>query len=59
LGLLSSYPRNDHPVLISSFEEATRLAQKNLKRFLKEKLKTMKESIKNAMNITVKEIKAK
>jgi hypothetical protein len=28
VGLLSRYPRNDHPVLISSFDEATKLAQR-------------------------------
>ena len=28
LGLLSIYPKNDHPVLIRSFEEATKLAQR-------------------------------
>lgn len=28
VGLLSSYPRRDQPVLISSFEEATKIAQR-------------------------------
>ena len=45
VGLLSSYPSNDQPVLISSFEEATKLAQrykdnpKELEEFLEREAK--------------------